>query len=253
MDKISYEDIFGSPPTMDERILYYQFLLSKPIKKEITKSVMIFPEYRFEKGASQSKSLIIPVLIDPKNLISENFEIKIKGMFIIERTEYPIISTISNKELWEGKEKDFEIIVAFGKNDAKTVKIHKQLLIIQSQYFEGMFRSGMKETISNTLKIIDFDFKTVNAAVQFFYGQQIPDTTSIKELFELLRFADKYFVDNLTDYITTFISYRLTPSNTLEILNASINSNFAMKLQQICNDFLVVCHDQKIEDKQYVE
>uniref|UniRef100_A0AC35FIT1 BTB domain-containing protein n=1 Tax=Panagrolaimus sp. PS1159 TaxID=55785 RepID=A0AC35FIT1_9BILA len=170
-------------------------------------------------------------------------------MFVIERNNYPIISTISNKKLWERKEKDFEIIVAFGKNYEKTVKIHKELLIAQSEYFEGMFRSGMKETITNTLKIVDFDFKTVNSAVQFFYGQQIPDSTSIKEMFELLRFADKYFIEHLRDYITTFIFLRLTPANVVEISNAIVSSNFAMKLREHCSDFLVACFDEKLEVK----
>uniref|UniRef100_A0A914P334 BTB domain-containing protein n=1 Tax=Panagrolaimus davidi TaxID=227884 RepID=A0A914P334_9BILA len=224
------------------------------LASETTASISISfknKKYRFKNVTSRSQIKNIPVLIDRKKLFAENFEIKIKGLFVIERNEYPIISTISNKELWEGKEKDFEIIVAFVKNDEKTVKIHKQLVIIQSEYFEGMFRSGMEETITNTLKIIDFDFKTVNAAVQFFYGQQIPDTTSIKEMFELLRFADKYFIDNLTDYITTFIPYRFSPSNIVEISNAAVASNFAIKLRKICSEFLVACFEHKIEVKDY--
>uniref|UniRef100_A0A914P8X0 BTB domain-containing protein n=1 Tax=Panagrolaimus davidi TaxID=227884 RepID=A0A914P8X0_9BILA len=176
--------------------------------------------------------------------VDGKFEIELKGMFIIERNEYPIISPITNKELWEGKKKDFDFIVAFGKNEEKIVKIHKQLLLVQSEYFEALFRSGMKETITNTLKIIDFDFKTVNKAVQFFYGQQFPDSTSIKEMFELLRFADKCFIENLTNYITTYLSLRLTPANVVEISNAVVSSNCIMKLRKICYDFLNACfHD----------
>jgi hypothetical protein len=35
-----------------------------------------------------------------------------------------------------------------------------------------MFKSGMKEAITNTLKITDFNYETVIAAVQFFNDQE---------------------------------------------------------------------------------
>lgn len=60
-----------------------------------------------------------------------------------------------------------------------------------------MFRSGREESKSNTLKIIDFNSKTVKAAVDFFYGRDIPDSFNFEDLFELFYFADKYAVDEL--------------------------------------------------------
>uniref|UniRef100_A0A914NXQ9 BTB domain-containing protein n=1 Tax=Panagrolaimus davidi TaxID=227884 RepID=A0A914NXQ9_9BILA len=194
---------------------------------------------------------------------AEKFEIEIKGMFIIERNEYPIIPRTLNDGLWKNDvEKDFEIIVASKNEKEIKVKIHKKLLFSQSPVFEGMFKSGMKEAKTNILKITDFNYETIVAAVQFFYGQESFEVYSFKNLFELLRFADKYLIDHLTNYITSFISYRISPSNVCEIYNFAVALNFiesVSKLQKECYDFLVVCFSENIKlenfetlDKEFV-
>uniref|UniRef100_A0A914QKN5 Uncharacterized protein n=1 Tax=Panagrolaimus davidi TaxID=227884 RepID=A0A914QKN5_9BILA len=109
-----------------------------------------------------------------------------------------------------------------------------------------MLKSGMKESILNILKIIDFNFTTVIAAIEFFYGYQIFNHYNFKELFELYRFADKYLIDDLMDYITLFISYRISPSNVAEIYNLAIASNCFMKIKEKCFDFLVFCMNENI-------
>uniref|UniRef100_A0AC35FCI6 BTB domain-containing protein n=1 Tax=Panagrolaimus sp. PS1159 TaxID=55785 RepID=A0AC35FCI6_9BILA len=179
---------------------------------------------------------------------AEKIEIEIKGMFIIERNEYPSISRTSNNGLWKNDvEKDFEIFVASKNEKEIKIKIHKELLLSQSPVFEGMFKSGMKEANTNTLKIIDFNYETINAAIQFFY--EFSEFYSFEDLFELLRFADKYLIDHLTNYITSFISYRISPSNVCEIFNFAVASNFiesVSKLEKECYDFLVVCLNENI-------
>uniref|UniRef100_A0A914PIM4 BTB domain-containing protein n=1 Tax=Panagrolaimus davidi TaxID=227884 RepID=A0A914PIM4_9BILA len=185
-------------------------------------------------------------------------EIEIKGMFIIEKDEYPIIPRSINIDygLLENIKKDFDIIIASENGKEEKIKANffpiskpflaapfmdelkdgtceteikefdagsqKCFLIIQSPVFEALFKSGMKESISNTLKIIDFNFTTVIAAIEFFYGFQIFNHYNLKELFELYRFADKYLIDDLMDYITLFISYRISPSNVAVIYNLAL-------------------------------
>uniref|UniRef100_A0AC35GEV8 BTB domain-containing protein n=1 Tax=Panagrolaimus sp. PS1159 TaxID=55785 RepID=A0AC35GEV8_9BILA len=115
-------------------------------------------------------------------------------MFIIGRNEHPTIPTTLNDGLLKNDVQRYvEIIVASKNEKEMKIKIHKELLLSQSPVFEGMFKSGMKEAITNTLKITDFNYETVIAAVQFFNGQEF-----FEVLFELLRFADKYLIDDLT-------------------------------------------------------
>uniref|UniRef100_A0AC35F0L9 BTB domain-containing protein n=1 Tax=Panagrolaimus sp. PS1159 TaxID=55785 RepID=A0AC35F0L9_9BILA len=194
----------------------------------------------FKNVTSRSEMTDLPFKLFMDEIKDEKCEIEIKGMFIIERDEYSIIprSITIDYGLLENTKKDFDIIIASENGKEENIKIHKDVLIIQSPVFVGMLKSGMKESITNTLKIIDFDFTTVIAAIEFFYGHQIFNHYNFKELFELYRFADKYLIDDLMDYITLFISYRISPFNVAEIYNLAIASNCSMKIKDQCFDFL---------------
>uniref|UniRef100_A0A914QL06 BTB domain-containing protein n=1 Tax=Panagrolaimus davidi TaxID=227884 RepID=A0A914QL06_9BILA len=224
--------IFGSETTANISI-YFNGTNSKRSFKNVTvRSEMIFLPFKlFMDGLKDGKC-----------------EIEIKGMFIMDRDEYPIIPRSINIDygLLENIEKDFDIIISSKNGKEEKIKVHKDVLITQSPVFEGMFKSGMNESITNTLKIIDFNFTTVIAATEFFYGYQIFDHYNFKELFELYRFADKYLIDDLMDYITLFISYRISPSNVAEIYNLAIASNCFMKIKEQCFDFLVFCMNENI-------
>uniref|UniRef100_A0AC35GEU5 BTB domain-containing protein n=1 Tax=Panagrolaimus sp. PS1159 TaxID=55785 RepID=A0AC35GEU5_9BILA len=160
-------------------------------------------KYSFKDVTIESEMIELPfnIFLDETNnfIGAEKIDIEMKGMFIIERNEYPRIPRTLNNELWKNDvEKNFVIIVASKNEKEIKVKIHKELLLSQSPVFEGMLKSGMKESITNTLKITDFNYETVNAAVQFFYGQEFFEVYSFEDFFELLRFADKYLIDHLT-------------------------------------------------------
>uniref|UniRef100_A0A914QFB6 BTB domain-containing protein n=1 Tax=Panagrolaimus davidi TaxID=227884 RepID=A0A914QFB6_9BILA len=202
----------------------------------------------FKNVTDRSEMMILPIKLFMDGLKDGKCEIEIKGMFIMDRDEYPAIPRSINIDygLLENIEKDFEIILASENGKEEKIKVHKDVLIIQSPVFEGMFKSGMEESISNTLEIIDFNFTTVIAAIEFFYGYQIFDHYNFKELFELYRFADKYLIDDLMDYITLFISYRISPSDVAEIYNLAIASNCFTKIKDKCFDFLVFCVNENI-------
>uniref|UniRef100_A0A914P0R5 BTB domain-containing protein n=1 Tax=Panagrolaimus davidi TaxID=227884 RepID=A0A914P0R5_9BILA len=202
----------------------------------------------FENVTCQSEMTDLPFKLFMDEIKDGKCEIEIKGIFIIERDGYPIIPRSINIDygLLENTKKDFDIIIASENGKEENIKIHKDVLSFQSPVFEAMFKSGMKESITNTLKIIDFNFTTVIAAIEFFYGHQIFNHFNFKELFELYRFADKYLIDDLMDYITLFISYRISPLNVVEIYNLAVASNSLMKIKDQCFDFLVFCKNENI-------
>uniref|UniRef100_A0AC35FCB4 BTB domain-containing protein n=1 Tax=Panagrolaimus sp. PS1159 TaxID=55785 RepID=A0AC35FCB4_9BILA len=76
-----------------------------------------------------------------------------------DEPELSSINSISKnyQELWENHNKDFKIEIG---NDGN-VMVHKLVISARSTYFEGMLKSGMKETITNSVKIIDFKLNTV--------------------------------------------------------------------------------------------
>uniref|UniRef100_A0A914QFG6 BTB domain-containing protein n=1 Tax=Panagrolaimus davidi TaxID=227884 RepID=A0A914QFG6_9BILA len=140
--------IFGSETTANISV-YFKGTNSKKSFKNVT---------------DRSEMMILPIKLFMDGLKDGKCEIEIKGMFIIERDEYPTIPRSINIDygLLEYIEKDFDIIIASENGKEEKIKVHKQLFFVQSPFFEAMFKSGMEESITNTLEIIDFNFKTTN-------------------------------------------------------------------------------------------
>uniref|UniRef100_A0AC34FIJ7 BTB domain-containing protein n=1 Tax=Panagrolaimus sp. ES5 TaxID=591445 RepID=A0AC34FIJ7_9BILA len=237
----------------EKRIFYLEFFIfaSRTIANISFNFKNVGIKFNLENVTSRSEAFFLPyerIAEAEEIFVGGICEVEISGLFEIEKDEYPNIPReYLNNEIWEKSEKDFDIIVISGnENTEKIVKIHKQLLLSQSPVFEAMFRSGREEFLTNTLKIVDFDFSTVNSVVEFFYGRENLESFSLEEIFEIVRFSDKYVVESLTEYFTTFLSYRLSPSNICEISNAAIASNSMIKLRQTCFKFLVAFFKQTI-------
>ena len=54
-----------------------------------------------------------------------------------------------------------------------------QLLTFSSQYFRSMFSHDTKENRTNTVNIKDFDAKTMNNLIRFFYSDNVPKPSDI--------------------------------------------------------------------------
>ncbi len=93
--------------------------------------------------------------------------------------------------LEESNMTDIEIVCADGKIPAhKSILVarsevtehHKktgQLLTFSSQYFRSMFSHDTKENRTNTVSIKDFDAKTMNNLIRFFYSDNVPKPSDI--------------------------------------------------------------------------
>uniref|UniRef100_A0A7E4UNW7 BTB domain-containing protein n=1 Tax=Panagrellus redivivus TaxID=6233 RepID=A0A7E4UNW7_PANRE len=77
-------------------------------------------------------------------------------------------------------------------------KVHKNVLSQISPVFEAMLRHNFVETSSNKIEINDFDFKTVETAMNICYGRPCGDL-STELVLDILYFADKY---HIADFFT---------------------------------------------------
>uniref|UniRef100_A0AC34FAG1 BTB domain-containing protein n=1 Tax=Panagrolaimus sp. ES5 TaxID=591445 RepID=A0AC34FAG1_9BILA len=174
-----------------------------------------------------------------KFILDGKFTVEMKGILIFEDTEIPKViyeSSTLCQALWQRDDKDFK----FNVGNEGSIMIHKVVLASRSNHFENMLKSGMKESISNTLEIIDFHLDTAKLAVEFFYDRNIFESLSFVDAFELLRFADKYNIADLQDKLELHLIYQLSPSAICTLANGSISSN-SEKLRQICFNFLMIC------------
>uniref|UniRef100_A0AC34FAW1 BTB domain-containing protein n=1 Tax=Panagrolaimus sp. ES5 TaxID=591445 RepID=A0AC34FAW1_9BILA len=184
-----------------------------------------------------------------KFVVDGKFTVKMKGMLIFDDVEIPKI-TIQNgalsQALWRKEHKDFKIIV---KNEGN-VLIHKYVLSARSAVFEAMYEAKREEAITNTLKIIDFNLKTVQTAVEYFYDQKIFEYITFDDAFELLRFADKYDITDLQEKLESHLTYHLSPSTVCQFVNGSVASN-SINFRQICFNFMMLCLRHAIRVDKY--
>ena len=78
----------------------------------------------------------------------------------------------------------------------ESIKAHKSILAVRSQYFQRMFESDVEENITDEVKVPDIEPEVFRGLLQFLYSGLAPKNVADKA-FELLLAADKYGVDGL--------------------------------------------------------
>uniref|UniRef100_A0A7E4VW38 BTB domain-containing protein n=1 Tax=Panagrellus redivivus TaxID=6233 RepID=A0A7E4VW38_PANRE len=91
---------------------------------------------------------------------------------------------------------DFELVVGF-----RRVKVHKRFLSLISPVFHAMLSHDTAEAKFGKVKITDFDFETVKTAIDFCLGRKL-EAQSVETVVGILRFADKYAIDTVTDQLS---------------------------------------------------
>uniref|UniRef100_A0AC34FB70 BTB domain-containing protein n=1 Tax=Panagrolaimus sp. ES5 TaxID=591445 RepID=A0AC34FB70_9BILA len=172
-----------------------------------------------------------------KFIVDGKLTIRIEGTFKIKRPHphWKIFKKFG--DLWNSDLKDFTIIV-----DKKEIKAHKCVLAAHSPVFASMFKSPSKETTENKIEITDFSFETVDKAVKLCYGFTCKffPTLSVNDLFLLIKFSEKYKMENIQENLEEYLCVKITVANVSEVANFAIDIK-SSTLQNECLDFLIAC------------
>uniref|UniRef100_A0A7E4V5P2 BTB domain-containing protein n=1 Tax=Panagrellus redivivus TaxID=6233 RepID=A0A7E4V5P2_PANRE len=146
--------------------------------------------------------------------------------------ELPFVSFIPrNFQLFDHMPTDMEIVVG-----CERVPVHKYFLLLISPVFNAMFSHNTVESKSGRIKISDFDYDTVKAAIDLCYGRQLEDP-SVDTVVSILRFTDKYFITPITNEFERLLLLNLSTETFGLIVHYAYDCNKDVLLAECCNFF----------------
>jgi speckle-type POZ protein len=100
--------------------------------------------------------------------------------------------------------------------DGVTLNVHKAILMARSPVFLTMLKTNMKELGTKTVKIEDFDSKSMQELLRFIYCEEVQDLKEIAK--DLIYAAEKYEVNQLKEICIEELSKNVSDENVIELL-----------------------------------
>ncbi|KAK3095759.1 hypothetical protein FSP39_018672 [Pinctada imbricata] len=104
----------------------------------------------------------------------------------------------------------------------KTFKCHKSILASLSLYFDAMFNSGMRESISGHVTFPEMDPDLFEIVLRFIYTGDAESGMTTDNAVELLRIAALLQISTLQGIIEEFLHPHLTNENCLKVWRLSM-------------------------------
>lgn len=128
--------------------------------------------------------------------------------------------------------------------DGQKVPAHKLVLCAHSEVFSTMFTSNFSESVSGKINV-QYGLSTVNLFLDYIYKGRITiNLEDFSEIFNLIKMAGTYQVNNLVQECWDIVVKRLSIFNVFEMyaFAEEVESEF---IKSKCKIF---CHDPKIQN-----
>ena len=126
--------------------------------------------------------------------------------------------------------------VVFLLKDNERVHANKGLLIGQSEYFQAMFRSGMKESIANEVEVRDCSKPVFLLFLEYLYSGEVD--IGVDNAIELYALSDRYREDDLSMKCLGMIDKGLNDTNAIELLVEADGLGLDT-LKDVCMEYVV--------------
>ena len=127
--------------------------------------------------------------------------------------------------------------VVFVLKDGERIHANKGLLIGQSEYFQAMFRSGMKESKENQVEVGDCSKGVFLLFLEYLYKGEVD--IKMDNVVELHALSDRYQEDGLSRECLEVIEKGLTHSNAIDLLGETHGVLGIGALEDVCMDYVV--------------
>ena len=128
-------------------------------------------------------------------------------------------------------------VVFLLKDGDERIHANRGLLIGQSEYFRAMFRSGMKESISNEVEVRDCSKGVFLLFLEYLYSGEVD--IGMDNAMELYVLSDRYQEDDLKRQCIEVIEGGLSHGNAIELLVEAANGLGLDALKDVCMEYVV--------------
>jgi len=117
-------------------------------------------------------------------------------------------------------------------------KVHKLLLVSQSEIFAAMFEHETQEMLSNRVEIEDSNAKAVENMVSYLYSAVTPTGLEINEVLDLVHLSSKYMLEPLLAGCKDLMESMMSPLNIVKILIVVDRHELGPAMRNIVLDFM---------------
>lgn len=135
--------------------------------------------------------------------------------------------------------------ISFCFEDGDFVKAHRAILCARSHYFNNLFHSGLRESSEDKMQINDCSKPAFVLVLRYLYTEnlQIEKETSLTELAEAYRLADRYLIKKLPALLEQRLLDGLSLETAADLLRASqgldsLNRKLQEKVPELLGDNL---------------
>ncbi|KAJ5080175.1 pep-cterm sorting domain-containing protein [Anaeramoeba ignava] len=131
---------------------------------------------------------------------------------------------------------DFEIVITRKSESPKIYRCHRAILSCRSDYFNGVFRSNMKESQEGRIELSDISEQFMENILTYMYTGQYE--ISLENAIESLIISKKFCFEELAEFSTTFIKDNIDTESVADVLNISIQFG-CQDLYDFCMKFVI--------------
>jgi hypothetical protein len=138
---------------------------------------------------------------------------------------------------YAGEHSDVKFILV---KDSKEVLAHKAILLVRSEYFRAMFKSGgMRESDKNVFEVVDYSYESFRRMIEYVYTNTIRDIDSVdhEEVMELLMLANEYVLSDMKAFCEHAAKLKLNNENVCSFFLLSEQHNADALLKE-CQTYI---------------
>ncbi|KAJ5073518.1 hypothetical protein M0811_08635 [Anaeramoeba ignava] len=131
---------------------------------------------------------------------------------------------------------DFQVIVTSPSNNLNYFNCHKCILASRNEYFQGLLRSGMKESIESKVIINGILPSIMEIILEYIYSGSMK--ISLENALEVLDAAKRFLLDKqIVREINSFISENINSENVCQIMDFAEQKQLN-DMQKRCSKFI---------------